>query len=220
MAQIEELIETDDDNLDSNWFNSDRTDENEDEMRNIARDQIFTSNIEYLLESENVNLKATLVDANEQESLTPNGFLSLARDGKRYLVRKSSLLWMLDAKTKKVSTDRLRRFISDAKKPGNSADDLVCGDFIIMEFEGSDQLCQVLGFRYITEKRSFTAIYCPINVSADKARGVEVFVNFFTITNNCISSSNRVQKYINILGYKRHVNIKRDNTTNELILIE
>jgi hypothetical protein len=119
-------------------------------------------------------------------------------------------------KSKKVSTDRMFRFISDRK---NTKDDhLTCGDFINMSYEGTYRLCQVLGFKYLSGNERFTASSCPIKCNDEKARGVAVFVNFYKTNANTIAAAGRVQRYINIDNYKSHVLVKRDPSTNSLII--
>lgn len=143
--------------------------------------------------------------------------MKIESNGKQYLILKSSVLWMMDNKSNKVSTDRLRRFMAENVKSRTIGEHLVLGDFVEMLHEGSVKLCQVVGFRYQKRKRRYTALSCPTKISADNAEGIDVLVNFYDVTDKKITSSNRQFRYIDIVKYKNHITIKRDAMSNELI---
>lgn len=194
----------------------------DEELSEISRDQIFLANLSYLLESRETDANCSLVPAEDNtNSNTPKGFIGLIRQGVRYLVRKSSLLWMLHSNSDKTSTDRLYRFVNNSKK--QKADTIMCGDFVGMQTNVGEKLFQVLGFKYSTGKGTFKGISCPIKPPEDatKARGVEVLVNFlaFDELSKEITFPNRAQKYINIIHYKRHYQVQRNNVTNSLTIV-
>lgn len=194
-------------------------DESEDELFNqVARDQIFVNNLEYILELDNHG------DHGDNEILqedhpTPRGFIAVIRNSTRYYVRKSSILWMLETKAKKISTDRLLRFIPDKKV--NNDDHIMCGDFVFMRSDtrGRDRLCQVLGFKFLSGNPKFSSISCPISVKKENARGVSVLCNFFTVQNKVLTVAKTAPDYINIDNFKKHVILKRDLHTNDLFIV-
>lgn len=191
-------------------------------MNEVSRDQAFLANLSFLIGSREADATGLIVPADESpDNETPKGFMAILRQGVKHFVRKSSLLWMLHSNSDKTSTDRLYRFVNSSKK--SNADSVMCGDFIGMNTNVGEKLCQVLGFKYSTGKGSFKGISCPIKPPEDvsKARGVEVLVNFlaFDVESKEITFPNCSQKYINLTQYKRHYQVKRDIVTNTLSLI-
>lgn len=200
-------------------------DEDDEELREISRDQVFTENLDFLLLSENPevreNSRLGLRDVENPRNPSKDGFYSFERDGDEYFVRKSSLLWMMANKKKlKLTTDRSRRFI--ASKETNDEDYLYCGGFAIMSRDGADELYQIMGFKFNEGRETFSGVSCPLKfptTSEGKARGISVLCNNFKVNENVVTSTGYPFKYININNFKNHVKLKRDLKTNQLCIV-
>lgn len=216
------LEPTQNDDDDADYFdeqNQPLNDQQEDEehLSEIARDQAFMSNLDYIYNHDgNVNEEIL-----EQEPgvEAPRGFLALKRGDEGIYVRKPSVLWMLTKKSNKTPTDRLHRFELESRKQKD--EHVMCGDFIYMKSgeKKPDRLCQVLGFKFRTGNPRFTAMSCPIKIDKEKARGVDVLCNFFSINNKILTTKNGAPKYVDFAQFSRHATIKRDLNTNDLILL-
>lgn len=191
----------------------------EEELREISRDQLFAENLDFLHQEESGLSRSVLQENEDPNHPTPAGFYSFKRDGTEFFVRKSSLLWMMDNKQKfKVSTDRARRFITNKEQLED--DYLTCGGFVLMKVGRHDELCQVIGFKFLTGRETFTGSSCPLEVSEDKSRGVAVLCNIFNRSlhgrQEAVTSSGLPFKYIDIKAFKAHVKLRRDLNTNQL----
>lgn len=172
-----------------------------------------------------------LVEAPEREA--KKGFMTFTFGEEIVFIRKSSLLWMLDPKTTKVSTDRVRRFHSETMKRSDGC--IYIGDFIWMVPDKAGQssgsaalslLCQVMGFKYSSGKPNFAASFCPIVAPNENARGVKVLCNLFKVAER--SGQNKIErvvtfwdvqmKYIDIIRYKCHAMLMRNLNSNEVLL--
>jgi hypothetical protein len=156
--------------------------------------------------------KLGIIKANVLEG-TPKGYLRLVRRGEFYLVRKSTMLWMLEEGHSRVSSDRLKRFVSEQKSLENV---LVPGDFIRIENEGKESVCQVIKFRFKTGRQNFTAKFCPLEAPSENARGVDVLVKFYDQKGDKIEACKKVHRFVDIKCYKQHLKVIRDLSLNTL----
>lgn len=193
--------------------------EHEDEnLREISRDQAFISNLSYV-SHDALRGGPSQLQEDSDNTECPRGFVAFKINQEPVYLRKSSLLWMLTTKDSKVSSDRLHRFIDEKRVQGNNH--VMCGDFVMMESDGTgaDRLCQVLGFKFLTGNSKFSAMSCPIEVDEEKARGVAVLCAFFQAENNVVTALKRVPKYVDMKKFKNHVTIKRDLDTDKITLL-
>lgn len=185
---------------------------------NVVQDRAFLDNLNDLLQITNGMEESDtgMVEAADED--TPRGLIALIRDNVRYYARKSTILWMMITDQKKLTTDRLRRFIDDS----NSGDDkdvkIQLGDFIVMNVDGQEIICQALGFKLLHNRYAFKGLSCPIK--HDGGDGVEVQVYQFEQQGNGVFVVQKKQDhYINIEYYMRHVTLKRNNKTDQYTLV-
>jgi hypothetical protein len=128
-------------------------------------------------------------------------------------VKKSTLCWLYRDETKKITSDRLRRFVSEnAAKfcysmPSTDAaysvkDEIFLGEWVVFN---NHLVGQVIGFRYLTgskREKQYTLEYALIKPSENtKPKGLEVLCSFYEILND-------VLKYVDFEGIeKNYVNI-------------
>lgn len=150
--------------------------------------------------------------SDDENHLTPKGFLAFIRDGCRYYIKKASLLLMMATDGKRVSTDRIYRFTNDRKQPSN--DKILIGDFVVMTFKGGERIFQIIVFKFLSGKAFFGDDY--IFEKGDVTdQPVMAFCNLFYRKANAVAPSNQPQELININEYKRHVFLKRDISTRQ-----
>lgn len=182
----------------------------------VVRDQSFVANLDYLVSKQDGIVDDKLVPVpNDENNPTPKGFCAFMRDGARYFIRKASLVWLLGVEGKRVSTDRVYRFISGGKEHGSEGK-IMLGDFVHMTFEKKVHLVQILGFKFNSNK----AFYGDFYDLKRKAEGVQnqvlALCGFFKEENGEIIAENRVQRFINTSNYKDHVFVKRDMDSGTL----
>lgn len=183
----------------------------------VLNNRAFVDNLEdfYQMTHEGVNESDTgMVETQDPD--TPHGFVSFIRDNVLYYLRKSTLLWMITSKKDKVSNDRLRRFINENKK-SSTEESIQLGDFIVMEVNGKEVICQVLGFKYINENYAFKGISCPIKHEGGSGVDVQIF-QFRQQGTGFLTAHKKRDCFVNIEQYLRHVSLKRDNKSERYIL--
>lgn len=196
-------------------------------QQEAMRDQAFINNLNYLLpeEGEGSNAQISVVDSSEGD---PKGFLSFMRDGVKHYAKKASLLWAMTAEGKRVSTDRVYRFVGDYEKFKNDAK-LLLGDFVLVNFNSKHQLVQILGFRFLDGKTFYGDFYLingkETNKKASKndvdaSREVSALCSFFNHDNGIVTAVNHAPRIINLKFLIRKVFFKRDIPTGELKIIE
>ena len=130
---------------------------------------------------------------------------------------------MLLKNKKRISTDRMLRFVSE--KVGNMVDStfLEIGKYAAFLLNDNSLLVgQILAFRYKTGKnKSYSLDYCPISEPSDTiARGIEVLCSYHqfkkTAENDYILFfiQNQNMSYYDIKTFFCHVNVilKKDNS--------
>lgn len=210
-----ETEETDEENLEEMLECEQERDE--EQLREITRDQLFAENLDFLSQSEHGVSGSFLQENKDASNPTPDGFYAFKRDGCDLFVRKSSLLWMIDNKQKlKVSTDRSRRFITC--KESIEDDFLTCGGFVKMKVSKRDALCHRL--QVFDRKRNVHRCFMSANGQRRLGtRGVAVLCNIFNVKNEIVTSSGQPFKYIDIKYFKMHGKLKHDLFTNDLRIV-
>lgn len=202
----------------------------------VIHDDLFLSNIEYLIsrkesetlevvtiESDTGNPIDTPVDLDTLAEKIPKQYLAVMRGGEQYLIKKCTLLWLLSTNTKKVSTDRLRRFIGE--KRTSSGGRLCCGDFVIMlDKKGKEVVCQVIGFAFKKENnedkkkskkpKRFFGNSCPH--TGEVARTVRVLVQRYSSDGVQIKTEKVEPSYIDMAQFKRKIQLIRNIETGAL----
>lgn len=88
-----------------------------------------------------------------EPSNPPKGFFKIISAGESKLLRKSTALWTMCKTFSKVSTDRLRRFIEEKKSTRPNANHITLGNYIKIKINGTTEIAQVLGFKYLTVEK-------------------------------------------------------------------
>lgn len=196
----------------------------------VVQDEMLLTNLRQLLDHQEEEATPSeiaesffenIFASTNTESSIPSGYLLLVKGGKEYLMRKSSLLFLLSRGVTKVPVSRLQRFIEDQRK--DSGLEVTVGDFVIMAVEGRDTLCQVSNFQFKDAKR-FHSTSCVVepNTSCAKSvqkkkkiktamKGVNALVRRYNVDpNNCIHlATNGPEQLVDIACYKRHVSLLR-----------
>lgn len=181
-------------------------------LQEVAADKAFLTNLDYLLDG---NQSDQNLQPAPQDVEAPAGFLAFRRVDSNYFIRKTSILYMLDKKTSRVSCDRLRRFIDEKKS--DTTNRITCGEFVVMKNKDNlECLYQVMGFKFLSGSANFPGSSCPLTVIQDKERGVAVLCNHFKVANKIVTCKSKPLVYINIKKYVRHFNLTRNLYTNEL----
>lgn len=178
------------------------------------RDEAFLCNIDYLFDHQQM-YPGKLLEANVADdtagSITP--FIRFVCDGTPFYVKKATLIWWLSTDGKRVSTDRIYRFVND-RTPRNDKT-LETGDFVEMKQKGVNRIVQIIRFRFADGKTFHGDQY-----KADKSdQQVEALCNFFDCNNGIVTGSESCQRYINMKHYQKHVFLKRNLETGTLSLI-
>lgn len=201
----EDLDEVDDDE----HFDKNESDES----------RAFIDNYDELLQMTNGlgNSRSGMKEIHDND--TPKGFLKFLRDDDSFVVRKSTLLWMMATESGKDSSDRLYRFRTDKSLvPSNQSQEKIqAGDFIVMAINNKPAVCRAIGFKYSNAKYKFKSNSCPIK--NEEGQGVEVLVQQFNETeNNTLKIANKQDCYVKIEAYIRHVNTSRDTKTGKYLI--
>lgn len=110
-------------------------------------DEAFLSNIGYVTE-----VNGRLVELNPAESLAaqvPKGFICFKSNERDILVKKATLIWWLGTDGKRISTDRVYKFMSD--RPSSASIEqvrLYIGNYVAVDYKGVERIVQVLEFRF------------------------------------------------------------------------
>lgn len=174
------------------------------------RDESFMSNLDYLVGGKELGKLVEAIDTDEENS-TPPSFICFSREGTRFYIKKASLLWWLSSSGKRVSTDRVQRFIEDREK--HSDDVLQTGDFVEILHGKRKRIAQILRFRFTDGK----AFYGYRYEGRDK-RGVEALCNLYELKNGIVSGVESSLCYVNVKSYKKHIHLKRDLASGNLRL--
>lgn len=195
--------------------NDERTEEDEQEIAaELAKDSVFMHNLEYLLELEHghKNKPGELL-CSEGESQP--GFLDFRRGDTTYTLRKSSIIWMLDDSDKKVSSDRLHRFIDQDRE--TRSDRISLGEIIVIKNHNDREIVgQVLGFSIPGQKSMYKGFSCGINTLTE----VMVLINTFKLIGGKLVPINQPAAYHSNKNYIRHVKFQRNVRTNEISMAE
>lgn len=197
----------------------------------VIYDDLFISNLDHLI-AQKLSLDKTLevvtiesgvddpaapIDIDKLIDKVPKSYIPVVRGGEHYLMKKYTVLWLLSVNSKKISSDRLRRFIGEKRVTlGNR----VCvGDFIFMDDkDGEEVVCQVQSFAFKQGKKKFSGNSCPY--TGDVAHAVKVLVQRFKIINRDASRFIEEEKvapsFIDMISYKRHISLKRHVTTGDM----
>lgn len=188
----------------------------EDMDGDVQRDQSFVANLNYLLENGSFQEQLQEVFGQDIENPTPKGFVAFDRGDNRFFIKKASLVWMLSIGTKRISTDRIYRFISDKKQPDGS--NLLLGDFIFVNIDNVNKLAQIISFRFCSGKKFFGDQYSIQKHSVD-TNEVEMLLNFFKIQNNLVHWDGRAQLWVDSKKFKSHALLRRDLVTGNIVLL-
>lgn len=147
------------------------------------------------------------------------------RDGIKHYAKKASLLWALTVEGKRVSTDRIFRFVGSHNKFKND-EKLLLGEFVMMNFNGKHQLVQILGFRFVDGK-TFHGDFYLLNRKDDESelndtsREVCALCHFFNIDdNNVVIAVNHAARLINLKLFIRRVFFKREISSGEMKIVQ
>lgn len=135
--------------------------------------------------------------------------------GENFLIRKSSLIWKMNLEKKRVSSDRVYRFISDKNLSTKSQSDdvLKIGNYAAFIENNEITYGMVLGFQYKTGKnKKYSLSFCPLEPPKDsEARGIGVMLSHLSLTDeNCLIASN-IMKYIDINSFLIHIEVSLNN---------
>lgn len=154
------------------------------------------------------------------------GFLKFERNGTMFSFRKSTLLWILTTSATKVSTDRLHRFIDHGEQGQKTSEAHIrIGDFIRINQQNEISICSVIRFKFRNYKYKFKNSFCPISHKDDVkdgakgGQGVDMLVDFYKIIDSALRKTEEVAVYVDIDSYIDHVQTKRDNFTQEYIVL-
>ncbi|XP_053696760.1 uncharacterized protein LOC128744041 [Sabethes cyaneus] len=146
------------------------------------------------------------------------------QSGKVYIVKISTVVWMLSSGRFKCSNDRISRFQQpknrvDEKQDNNQVfDHISCGDWVVFD---NSVICHVSGFQYITGRTKTChqlriPIKCP---ETAKQRGVFVVGSFYELINGTLRTIN-VQNdkcsKMNLERYRSHLSSPLDVDTLSL----
>lgn len=171
------------------------------------RDEAFMSNLDYLVAERGLG-KLVEVPSTEQNTSPPN-FICFSREGTIFYIKKSTLIWWLSAEGKRVSPDRVWRFIDDREHHSDGA--LQTGDFVEMKRGKKKHVVQILAFRFVDGKTFYGDRY----ENRDR-REVEALCNFFEFKDGLLIASGVPLSYVNVKNCKNHVFLKRDLATGHL----
>lgn len=195
----------------------------------LLEDQIFHDNLDYILEKKQGEEKSNL-EIVDLESITtadgsavkiPKGYIAVSRGGEPFLLKKIAVVWLLAAEGRKISPDRLRRFIGEKRtKEGGR---ICCGDFVVMgetkSGEDKETVCQALGFRFLKGRKRFFGNSCPLEVTSASGVGVAVLASRYVVAGDIIHKDSSKPSYINISCYKRHIPTRRDIRSGALQIL-
>jgi hypothetical protein len=156
--------------------------------------------------------------------------VKLIENGKTIVIKKTSLCWLLQNQKEKISTDRLRRFLSVTPQRAIGPSDcsvrmeIYCGNWCCFYENDLFTIGHVVGFSYVKNKgrqQKFHEKFCPIKPPTHivDPKGVNVIANWFEYDRKT-NDLNFVGKplVINIDTYFTH--IEPPIFENELILTE
>lgn len=176
------------------------------------RDEAFMSNLDYLVGKDGPGV-GKLIEATEDE---PNearrNFICFSRDGNRVYIKKASLIWWLSADERKVSSDRVWRFVDDREKPSEVG--LQTGDFVEMKYGKKMHIVQILAFRFADGKTFYGDRY-----DGKDDREVEALCNFYTLKRGIVTASEAPLRYINVKNRTRRIFLKRDLESGQLRMV-
>lgn len=121
---------------------------------------------------------------------------------------------MIDDSGKKVSADRLHRFMDQDRE--RCADRIALGDIIVLKNSlNRETIGQVLGFKMPGQKSVYKGLSCGIETKDE----VLILVNAFKIQNDKLVSTNKSAFYISNENYVKHVKFHRNVRTNEISIV-
>jgi hypothetical protein len=144
--------------------------------------------------------------------------VKLIDNGKEMFIKKTTLCWLLAKRKEKISTDRLRRFISNSTTISHKSisdctinSDIYIGDWGVFKHYDNIVVGQVIGFQYINatgKQKKYTWDVCPVTPPAkcNIKKGINVIGNWF-LFNNASHTLNLLGKFffINIDCYASHI---------------
>lgn len=129
-------------------------------------------------------------------------------------VKKVTLLWWLTAEGKRISSDRVYRFLNSEKTP--QSDEVHCGDYAFMEFKGAIWITLIVSFKFYNGKRYHGDKY---NVQNPKSiERVAALCTFFKQEENEIIPTALPQRYLDMKGFKGFISLNRDLLTGKLTM--
>lgn len=188
----------------------------EDESANIFIDEDLSLDTEFLVNYEQTDFRTVKSSINPKLS----NFVKIEKSpGESFYVRKSSIIWMLETEKKRVSSDRIYRFIGDKKERPIDEAHLFVGQFAKFVHIKKEVICNVLGFFFLTGNSTYKSEYCPIvQEDESKRRGMGVHGSFYTLDENKILKRYLSIDCIDLQYFSGHVKVKIVN--NKLTVIE
>jgi hypothetical protein len=120
------------------------------------------------------------------------------QEGNFFFVRKSSVLWKLNQDIKRISSDRIYRFVTEKNNINTKSnkDFLSIGEYAAFNVEDIIHFGLVLGFQYVSGKRKdYSLQYCPLQPPEEcNKNGVKVICASLLLDEyNILSAANRTE---------------------------
>lgn len=140
----------------------------------------------------------------------PKGFVKVKSSPPKF-IRKSSIVWSLYYARERVSTDRLRRFITDRKKTFQLSNNVFVGNFIQAMVNEVEETIQVLGFRkLIGNKENCFANYWHLNdEKGHRVDNVAMIANLYRKNSSGkLEFTRALVDPVNLKSFVRHIEPK------------
>lgn len=127
--------------------------------------------------------------AADGQNAVHQNFICFSRDGTLFYIKKASLIWWLSADGKRVSSDRVYRFITEKGK--NSDVGLQTGDFVEMTDGKKTKIAQILAFKFADGKTFYGDRY-----EGRDDREVEALCHFYVLKKGIVTACETFPRYI------------------------
>lgn len=191
--------------LENTQFDSDTEEENIDNDNEfINLDEELREDLSVLSSAGGTNLKDYSLELSDQQIANDNRFVWIkTKTGRKVLIRKSSLCWLITNSDNHLSSDRNKRVQEEAAStsycPGNTESaekigiqrevTLKIGDWAVFKKikEKGSLIGLVLGFSYLTgtgKNRQYSKSSVPVHAPKKGSRGIGVLCNWYTWNSN------------------------------------
>lgn len=149
------------------------------------------------------------------------GHVTYSKNGKQFLVPKSTILWYLTSKSEKDSCDRLRRFMSSSK--GVRCDmKFKQGDIVWIRIQNKKIICRIIEIESNTNSDKLTKSSKYQSTQSEKSElnqdKTRILVKVYDLIDKSIEVKSSRDFFIDAVNFLGHVDYRRDNISNKLIL--